>query len=529
MSLVPRASLLERSGHLAEALHSLRHAIRSGDGMDAEIWHTLGRLHQRLGNLSEAYRAYSVALLADPHQPRSCNNLALLELGRLDADEAERWLMCGLALQPLKLEDEELLQATACDLRLFQLRPDLALNHAEQQISRRQSVIALANRAVCLHKLGRLREAVLAQERAIQMHVAKHAPSLIHAAFVDLIGLYCGDSESSIQLQIQLVNLAIYRLCLDIYDSVGLRLMLAGTCKDPEHWKDPRLGQNRWDGSFCDLLILWDDQGFGDTIQNLSWLSDAASRVGTLKIRLRKSLLPLVKSSLPLPVNCTLEALDSASPPWEPGSSQAGLFFLPIILDKWKPEEVTRSSYLKVSKVVKDQPFLDPFIGSRIGLVWSAGRHQAPQPERSARVRDVPKQPFFELVRKWKDSYEVSLSSMQLEGHDEQPVLGLLQAGLLDQPLTSPDWLQTAKVLQSLDLLVSVDTSVAHLAGALGVPTILMLSAPADWRWSQVGCQTFLYDSFTLVRCASPGDWTQVLQQTDRVVSEWLSSRTVNV
>ena len=182
-----------------------------------------------------------------------------------------------------------------------------------------------------------------------------------------------------------------------------------------------------------------------------------------------------------------------------------------------------------MSKVVKDQPSLDPFIGSRIGLVWSAGRHQAPQPERSARVRDVPKQPFFELVRKWKDSYEVSLSSMQLEGHDEQPVLGLLQAGLLDQPLTSPDWLQTAKVLQSLDLLVSVDTSVAHLAGALGVPTILMLSAPADWRWSQVGCQTFLYDSFTLVRCASPGDWTQVLQQTDRVVSEWLSSRTVNV
>ena len=57
----------------------------------------------------------------------------------------------------------------------------------------------------------------------------------------------------------------------------------------------------------------------------------------------------------------------------------------------------------------------------------------------------------------------------------------------------------------SIDLLVSVDTSLAHLAGALGVPTVLMLSAPADWRWGQAGDQTFLYDAMTLVRCAAPG------------------------
>ena len=111
-------------------------------------------LHQRLGNLPQASRAYETALLLDPHRPRTCNNLALLELGRLNAVEAERWVMQGLACQPLHLEDEELLQATACDLRLFQLRPDLALAHVEQQLGRRESVMALANRAVCLHKLA---------------------------------------------------------------------------------------------------------------------------------------------------------------------------------------------------------------------------------------------------------------------------------------------------------------------------------------------------------------------------------------
>ena len=115
---------------------------------------------------------------------------------------------------------------------------------------------------------------------------------------------------------------------------------------------------------------------------------------------------------------------------------------------------------------------------------------------------------------------------MQLEGHDEQCVQDLIQAGVLDQPLYSPDWLQTAEVLSSLDLLISVDTSVAHLAGALGIPTVLMLNAPADWRWGQVGNKTFLYDSMTVVRCCDPGDWSQVFQHVDREVSNWFSQET---
>ena len=64
----------------------------------------------------------------------------------------------------------------------------------------------------------------------------------------------------------------------------------------------------------------------------------------------------------------------------------------------------------------------------------------------------------------------------------------------------------------------------AHLAGALGIPTVLMLSAPADWRWGQSGRQTFLYDAMRLVRCAAPGDWSQALQQADLEVNSWFSS-----
>ena len=59
------------------------------------------------------------------------------------------------------------------------------------------------------------------------------------------------------------------------------------------YWQDPRLHQTRWDGGFSDQLILWDDQGFGDTLQNLGWIAEAAKRVGSLRIWLRPHVVAL--------------------------------------------------------------------------------------------------------------------------------------------------------------------------------------------------------------------------------------------
>ena len=520
---VSRALSFERLGHWVPALQCIRHEIRTGCATDAETWHSLGRLYQRLENIPQAIRAYETALRLDPCRPRTFNNMAVLELGRLNAVEAERWVSRGLSCQPLHLDDEELLQATACDLRLFQLNPELALVHVEQQLSRRVSVMALANRAVCLHKLARLSEAVMSQERAIRLHVSRHAPSLLEADFVNLVGQPCADLISSMQLQTQLLNLALYRLCLNNEDSDGLLLSLAGTSNDEEFWRDPRKLQTSWDGNFCDELILWDDQGFGDTLQNIGWIPDTARRVKRLRIWLRPSLLPLVEACLPLPSNCHLEVLDTQSIPWGANAAQIGFFYLPIVLQKWSPRTTLRAPYLILPSVPKPQLVNCKLSGHRIGLVWSAGHHAAPQPERSARVRDVPKQAFFKLALSWRQRHKASLVSMQLEGHEEPPVLDLVQEGVLEQPLRESNWLQTAEVLASLDLLISVDTSVAHLAGAIGIPTVLMLNAPADWRWGQTGRQTFLYETLTIVRCTVPGDWSQVLRQVDQEVSNWFS------
>ena len=208
-------------------------------------------LASSLGKSRQARRAYLLALQLDAQRPLTFNNLAILELGCLNSVESERWVMRGLACHPLSLDDEELLQATACDLRLFQLRPDLALDHVEQQLAQRESAMALANRAVCLHRLARLSEAIVAQEQAIRIHLAQHTPLQPDVAIVDLVGQSCADLQSSIHLQTRIEEPWLLQAHLDVKDSVGLRLLLSGLYIDQEYWHDSARRQSEWDGNFC--------------------------------------------------------------------------------------------------------------------------------------------------------------------------------------------------------------------------------------------------------------------------------------
>ena len=517
MSFSSELERLEQSGQWTKALGMLRKKLSFGSAVDGHHLHSMGRLYQRLGMLACAERAYLASLRMDPDQARTCNNLSLLALHQLQPAQANEWLMRGLALART-LHEQDLLHATGCSLRLFQLRHVEALAFAEGQLNLQETVMARANRASCLHRLGRLEEAVTNQERAIRLHMSAFAPDRETSPLISLIGAVCGDLQQTTTLQLMLMTQGIFRLCLQPADVEGLQLLLAGQTADPCYWLDPVRQHSRWDGAETSELLVWDDQGFGDTLQNLSWLPQLASQVQRLRLWLRPALIPLVRQRFCLPSNCVLEPMGPHHEPWAQGIPQVGTYYLPILMKAWtKSGRDGGRPYLRarIRKKRQESP--------RIGLVWSAGRHKAPQPERSARVRDVPRQAFFQLAQQWRIHHRASLVSLQLDGHDEAQVNSLINEGTLEQVLHSPDWLQTVQALESLDLLVSVDTSVAHLAGALGIPTVLILGAPADWRWGQSGCRTFLYDSMRLVRCAAPGDWSQALQQADMEVNSWFS------
>ena len=513
-------ALLEGQGRWSDALGVLRHSLRSGSAVDAEILHLLGRLLQRLEARDKARRAYQQALRLDPSRAATYNNLALLELAGLNAQLAERWLLKGLNLPDLSLDQADLLHATACELYLYWLRPERALHFVELQLQRRVSNMALSNRAICYHKLGLFMQAVASQEQAIALLLQHVEPSLLSVPLLQLVARSLGDVEQSCRLQVQLMNLGIYRLLVNADDQDGLQLLLAGTANASAYWMDSRRSATRWLGQSVDRLILWDDQGYGDSIQNLAWIAGAARRAQLVEVWMRPSLLPLVQERCSLPGNVRLLPLTQAAEPWAQDGHQLGLFFLPMVLDAWP-----RQKSPPQAPWLRRQRNPDASSSRRVGLVWSAGRHAAPQPERSARVRDVPFAQLWDYAKQWRQKHKVECVSLQLDGHDDPEVAAQIQAGLLRIGLSSVDWLATAGVLETLDLVVSVDTSVAHLAGALGVPCVLLLSAPADWRWGQQGSTTPLYSSFGLARCQARDEWNTALKQADEWVAKILQSQ----
>ena len=136
-----------------------------------------------------------------------------------------------------------------------------------------------------------------------------------------------------------------------------------------------------------------------------------------------------------------------------------------------------------------------------IGLVAQAGAFVA--------WRSIP----ADLLVACLSELPVALFSIQLGG----------LPGATD--VSTPDVLELASRLQALDLVITVDTMVAHLAGALGVHTWTLLPTPADWRWMDERSDSPWYPSMRLFRQPTPGDWTRVMEQVQRELAAHVGAR----
>jgi len=87
--------------------------------------------------------------------------------------------------------------------------------------------------------------------------------------------------------------------------------------------------------------------------------------------------------------------------------------------------------------------------------------------------------------------------------------------------LTSASFADTAALMQSLDLVVTVDTAIGHIAGALGVPAWVMLPAASDWRWLNVREDSPWYPTMRLFRQPKPGDWDTVFARVVAALEQW--------
>ena len=251
-------------------------------------------------------------------------------------------------------------------------------------------------------------------------------------------------------------------------------------------------------------LLLISDQGFGDTIQFARYIPMAADRCGGIAFACPSSLIGLMRG---IP---GIEQIESRWDRMPPHACHILLSSLPMIFGTELDTIPARIPYLGADPgdVAAWKERFDAILLAgrrRVGLVW-AGRATHPNDRRrSMRLADLA--PLAAIGK-------VAFVSLQ------KPARALdrldIFPGLVDIATDLTDFAQTAAALMNLDLVITIDSAVAHLAGALGRPAWVLLPRPCDWRWMHEREDTPWYPSLRLFRQARPGDWAEVV---DRVLA----------
>ncbi len=273
----------------------------------------------------------------------------------------------------------------------------------------------------------------------------------------------------------------------------------------------PNFSQPQWDGS--DLtgktILLYPEQGHGDIIQFVRYAPLVAQRGGRVIVSCYAGLERLIAS---------VEGVDQVVTHHEVAfDTFLPLMDLPIIFQTDLNTVPAQVPYLKTPAIPPLILQAPAQIRLKVGIVW-AGNPQNPTDQK----RSCPLRAFLPVL----SVENVGFYSLQVGGPVAQ--LADLPAGRV-VPDLSPhlrDFADTAAVIEQLDLVITVDTAVAHLAGALGKPTWILLSALPDWRWLLEREESPWYPTVRLFRQTRLGDWAEVMTRVVAALTELRDART---
>ncbi len=496
------ANLWRQQGNLAAARNELQAALAiRPDYYEALV--NLGTLSRELNDVSTGRASLQRAIELHPHQAD-----AFVFLANLEAAE-QNW---PRALE-LYRQAEHLVPLSA----IVQARIGTVLQatgHLDEAIVYyRQALVLGPNLAEAHYNLGTaLAEKGLADEAARHYEAAIRCDSKQADALVNL-GAYCqeqGDDEAA--LAHYEAALALKPDAAQVHYNRGLILLRRGNWL--EGWREYawRLGvpgfpvhlrsEPLWDGSNApeSTLLVHAEQGLGDTLHFIRYLAEARQRCRRLIFQAPAALLPLLRQS-------GYDDVCGDNEPAPPCDVQIPLLSLPGLLGT-TIESVPRSvPYLAVAPaLVADWRERLHGIGPRrIGIAWQGSRTH-----KSDHSRSLPLALFEGLAR----LPSVTLVSLQ-KGY------GAEQLDTVSFPVhrLPADWdeaagafVDSAAVMKNLDLVVTADTAIAHLAGALGVDVWVALHTRPDWRWLLTGNGTPWYPTMRLFRQSCAGHWEDVFR-----------------
>ncbi|MEZ4770585.1 MAG: TIGR03032 family protein [Caldilineales bacterium] len=279
----------------------------------------------------------------------------------------------------------------------------------------------------------------------------------------------------------------------------------------------------RWDGSPQPgkTLLVHTEQGAGDAIQFIRFVKQARARVGKVLLIAPDSLQALFSTA------AGVDAIRGAGSIAEQAFDlHIPLLSLPTVLGTTLETIPGEFPYLHVPpdrsielafKADSPSPTLHPppSTSLRVGIAWAGSPTQGNDRNRSARLADFA--PLFEVPGIEWHSLQVGEKAEELQvarsPGAERSGGGKLQVTIQDWQGELRDWVDTAAVLSQLDLVISVDTGVVHLAGALGVPTWVLLCCAPDWRWLLERADSTWYPAARLFRQPRPKDWASVMAE----------------
>ncbi len=512
------ASALQQAGQWSEAVQTARRAIDLDPGI-SDAYYTLGISLRRLGQPLAASAAFRKGMLRRVAFPDALCDCAADLLADQRVDEAitllqgvlkkyprhgNSWINHGIALEKTGREPE----ALAAMQRAVALKPDLPA--------------ARANLAGLLVKRGDLSEARKQFQAALERD-PENARLWTGLAGVDhrlgqlpaAIDGYRAALQRDPDLAVAHYNLGLCLLTLGEWS--------AGFAEYEWRWLVDNFPSRKcpgpeWDGAPAPdrTILFYAEQGIGDTIQFVRLPPRVKGWFKRVVLACPTELVSLFQR---------LEGIDEVVDIGQAANHGADRVFpllgLARVLDL-APESVARDvPYLTIPGFLVDawRQRLAGLTGLRVGIVWRGNPEHSLDGQRSIspeRFQTIGALPGLQLIRLQKNDGpgDGSLSS-SLSLHDPGPEWR--------------DWLDTAAVILNLDLVISVDTAVAHLAGALGRPVWTLLPHRPDWRWMLETSTTPWYPTARLFRQPRPGAWDAVFSQLSEALVPLIANRSPTV
>jgi tetratricopeptide (TPR) repeat protein len=454
-----------RQGKHDEAIAACRQAIAINPNY-CEAFISLGNAMKEQGNLDDAIAAYRQCLRFNPNSPDALNNFGIATAAKGETDEAISLYRRAIELRPdFAKAYDNLGSALAAQSRLEEAidayRQALYLEHDFAE--------ALSNMGLALSGLCRFTDAIAAFDRAIELS-PDFAEAHINRAMALLVLGDCERGWPEYQWRVQ------------------ARLLSSNP--------SPRIAETQWKGEALQgrTIFLHAEQGLGDTIQFLRYVPLVIERGGRVILGCQRELerllldLPGIQrvvtpdqplpdfdlhcplASLPLAFNTRLNSIPASVPYLNPSTD---------LIEAWRMRLGPRDGRL------------------RVGIAWAGNPQFKADRTRSMHLSQLA--PLAELKN-------ISFFSLQKGAPASQRGMDMIDLGP-----DLHDFVDTAAVMSLLDLIISTDTSVPHLAGALGRSVWVMLQYSPDWRWLLDREDSPWYPTMRLFRQKSLGDWSGVV------------------